>query len=347
MKRICCLILVGSVFVSPPLYAQGVGVNTDGATPSTNTILDVKSAGSTSSYYGLKVKNSGGTDQFLVRSDGNVGINTAAPVEKLSITGNVSLVYGSSRSFYIEEQPDNTTSGKTLTVQAGNASSTGVPFWAMAGGNLVLQAGNGYNASVAGADGGDVILRSGANHISGTDNGGDIILETGGANDAFTERMRVLEDGTVRIAGLAGGGTQNLQVDNDGDLVVGGGGGGGSVTSDIVSTNSAGTNFWTHPSVSVSVSWNNSTDVITVSNNSGGYWDICIIGAGTTGATDALSTTNDVSSGSSLTLDLSGSSTSDQGIVIFGADEDGSPSRGFVMHLASWGDNMHGIVQYY
>ena len=66
-------------------YAQGVGINTDGTTPDNNTILDIKSEGANSSYYGLKVKNSSGTDQFIVRSDGRVGVGTTAPSHSLHI----------------------------------------------------------------------------------------------------------------------------------------------------------------------------------------------------------------------------------------------------------------------
>ncbi len=71
------------------VYAQGVGINTDGSAPDANTVLDVKSTGSTSSQYGLKVKNSGGTDQFVVRSDGKVGIGTNNPGSyELNLQGN-------------------------------------------------------------------------------------------------------------------------------------------------------------------------------------------------------------------------------------------------------------------
>ncbi|MBL4705595.1 MAG: tail fiber domain-containing protein [Flavobacteriales bacterium] len=70
-------------------FTQGVGINTTGVAPDANTILDIKSQGSTSTFFGLKVKNSAGTDQFVVRSDGKVGIGTNNPGNyELNLQGN-------------------------------------------------------------------------------------------------------------------------------------------------------------------------------------------------------------------------------------------------------------------
>ncbi|MDA9564091.1 tail fiber domain-containing protein [Flavobacteriales bacterium] len=66
--------------------AQNVGINGDGSTPESNTMLDIKSTGNTSVTYGLKVKDSGANDQFVVRSDGNVGIGTNSPGANLDVT---------------------------------------------------------------------------------------------------------------------------------------------------------------------------------------------------------------------------------------------------------------------
>jgi len=62
-----------------------VGIGT--ATPGSNDRLTIKSIGDTNLYYGLRVQNSQGDDQFVVRSDGNVGIGTNAPISKLSVAG--------------------------------------------------------------------------------------------------------------------------------------------------------------------------------------------------------------------------------------------------------------------
>jgi hypothetical protein len=116
---------------------------------------------------------------------------------------NITFTRTGARMLSVAQEPDNNTAGKALTVRAGDTSDSGVPFLAQVGGDLILQAGNGYNSSVAGADGGDLILRSGANWISGLDNGGDIFFQTGGSNNTFTERMRILEGGNVGIATTA------------------------------------------------------------------------------------------------------------------------------------------------
>jgi hypothetical protein len=68
-----------------------LGVNT---TIPTATI-HAKGLDSTSSNYGLKVQNSGGTDTLVVRNDGNVGIGTSSPNAKLDIVGNV-IISGAS-----------------------------------------------------------------------------------------------------------------------------------------------------------------------------------------------------------------------------------------------------------
>jgi len=64
-----------------------VGLNN----PAVNDKLTVKSAGTTSSYYGLKVQDSNGNNQLAVRSDGNVGIGTTSPQSKLDINGGLAI----------------------------------------------------------------------------------------------------------------------------------------------------------------------------------------------------------------------------------------------------------------
>ena len=53
--------------------------------------LHVVGSDSSSSNYGLKVQNSGGINNFVVRNDGNVGIGTSTPTEKLEVSGNTKL----------------------------------------------------------------------------------------------------------------------------------------------------------------------------------------------------------------------------------------------------------------
>ena len=72
-----------------------VGLNN----PAVNDKLTVKSAGTTSSYYGLKIQDSSGNNQLAVRSDGNVGIGTTSPAQKLDVNGNIKV---NNKVFFID-----------------------------------------------------------------------------------------------------------------------------------------------------------------------------------------------------------------------------------------------------
>ena len=63
----------------------GVGTNNPTAT------IHAKGIDSTDSNYGLKVQNSGGTDNLVVRNDGNVGIGTSSPTRVLDSRGTFNL----------------------------------------------------------------------------------------------------------------------------------------------------------------------------------------------------------------------------------------------------------------
>lgn len=163
----------------------------------------------------------GGGDGEYIQNNRQVASNpfglsfVVGSTPRLSILDNGNILLGreSNKTIYVGQEPDNNTDARSLTILAGNASSSGIPFQAKRGGSLILQAGNGFNSSIPYARGGDVVLRSGANHISGNGNGGDIILQTGGANNTFTERMRLIENGNVGI----GTTTPALKLDVRGD----------------------------------------------------------------------------------------------------------------------------------
>lgn len=94
-------------FTGRAYISNNVGIGTDSL--GTNNRLIVKSGGSTSSYYGLRVQNSGGTDQFVVRSDGNVGIGNNVPGANLVVEG--SAIFnegGADNDFRIEGDTDTT-----------------------------------------------------------------------------------------------------------------------------------------------------------------------------------------------------------------------------------------------
>ena len=119
---------------------------------------------------------------------------------QLSVDGNLSFPANGEHFISVARQAAPNLAGHWLTVEAGSAQ--GQSGGAQAGGGLHLRAGNGYNASVNGAGGGDVIISSGGNWINAGasgDNGGDIVFNTGGANNTFPERMRIGENGNVGI----------------------------------------------------------------------------------------------------------------------------------------------------
>jgi hypothetical protein len=74
-----------------------VGIGITGSTDSTSR-LQIKGSDSSSSNYGLKVQNSGGTDNLVVRNDGNVGIGTSSPDKTFHINDGANknlLIYNS------------------------------------------------------------------------------------------------------------------------------------------------------------------------------------------------------------------------------------------------------------
>ncbi len=83
LQWVAALLLL--LWIQPYSYAQNVGINGDGSSPENNTMLDIKSTGNTSAVYGLKVKDSGANDQFVVRSDGRVGVGTTTPLSPFHV----------------------------------------------------------------------------------------------------------------------------------------------------------------------------------------------------------------------------------------------------------------------
>jgi hypothetical protein len=139
------------------------------------------------------------TDLAWDNTNGRLGIGTSTSTERLNLNGNLLFTRGATRAIRVEAQSGNT-AGNNLEIRAGNAA--GIAF-AVPGGDVLIAAGHGYNATVSGADGGDVILRSGGNLIDGIDDGGDIIFQVGGPNNStatnFIERARITEEGRLGI----------------------------------------------------------------------------------------------------------------------------------------------------
>jgi hypothetical protein len=79
--------LIYGDFLNKTLNVNGdLGIANTAFTPSAK--LHIKGLDSSSSNYTLKVQNSGGTDNLVVRNDGNVGVGVSSPTAKLDISGN-------------------------------------------------------------------------------------------------------------------------------------------------------------------------------------------------------------------------------------------------------------------
>jgi len=165
----------------------------------------------------------------------------------------------------------------------------------------------------------------------------------GETDDPTEEVFRLTHDGDVVVAGLAGAGTATLEVDATGKLQRAGDGASGVTNIPFHDITFSGT-LWTHPNTTISVSFDDANEIVTVTNNTGGYWDISI--SGSTSASIVRSVnhiSDDVANASSLLLDL-------------GADADGSftiiarnenAQQGFTMQLSYWAATGGGVISYW
>jgi hypothetical protein len=154
---------------------------------------------------------------LTITPGGKVGIGMTSPAERLSLDGNISFSRTAPRTIYVEPIPNNFEVGRQLTVKAGDAT---VGSFAQGGGDLVLQGGFGFNISEPAYHGGNIVIRSGGNFASGIANGGAVIFQTGGPNNTFVERVRVLETGRVGVGTTAP--DQLLSVNGNASKVGGG-----------------------------------------------------------------------------------------------------------------------------
>lgn len=100
------VVIVSIVFLQALISAnaQNIGINSDGSNPESNTMLDVKSAGTTSSTFGLRVKDFSNTNLMVVRSDGRVGLGTTIPTHKLTIMdGSLDIIGLSNQGIFLEK----------------------------------------------------------------------------------------------------------------------------------------------------------------------------------------------------------------------------------------------------
>lgn len=119
-------------------------------------------------------------NRLHIQNDGDIGIGTTTPSEKLEITGNLRFTKGATRIIKITNE-NNVNVGDDLTVEAADGG---------AGGDLTLNAGEGLGTG----GGGDVLINSGdSTGISG----GDIKLNAGA-------KGTIGDDGNIYVGDTTG-----------------------------------------------------------------------------------------------------------------------------------------------
>jgi hypothetical protein len=175
----------------------------------------------------------------------NVGIGVDLPTSRLHINGDIAFTADANALISVNNSAPNL-NGTSITIKAGSINPGPL---ATKGGNVVLQAGNGYTTSGLPYAGGDVIIRSGGNvwdAFQGNYNPGNIIFQLGGAfntaNDKWLEIMRLDNRGNVGI----GTSTPTAKLEVNGKLKVTG----FQMTTDaaagaVLTSSADGTGSWT------------------------------------------------------------------------------------------------------
>lgn len=190
------------------LNVQGLGSGTVCIGPGvadSNTKLHIKGVDSSTSNYGLKVQDSGGTDNLVVRNDGNVGIGTSVPLSKLHLNGDA-LIQGDVNILGNVNILGTATTINTETVQTRDnkilLNYSGTTLSAIGGGIEILS---------AKTDGNNVSLTT---DIYGDWNSNTGLNITGRTNDSTSYGLNIQNsDGTsnfvVRNDGYVGIGTES------------------------------------------------------------------------------------------------------------------------------------------
>jgi len=122
-----------------------------------------------------------------------------------------------------------------------------------------------------------------------------------------------------------------------------------SVAKSVAVSHNTTATVWTHPDYAISFSWNTTTSEITVTNSTGAYWDVCIIGYEGTPISNPEDVCNDVSgSGGTLTLDLNNTTGGNEiGFKITAHSESTSTQQGFIADFSGWNASLNGLIWYY
>ena len=155
------------------------------------------------------------------------------------------------------------------------------------------------------------------------------------------ERLHV--NGRLRVEDLSSAsGTQQVFADADGVLTTEAAS--GTVRSVPVNFISVDSVFWTHPDYDIKVAFNPNTEVVTIINDSGNYFDVQITGYASSNTAPAAQITavHDVPGNSFLSLDL-GAGTAG-GFTITSAIENNTIMAGFTMNITYYSDDLRGLI---
>ena len=195
--------------------SSDINIKSGFGTDTPESRIHIKGSDSSSSNYGLKVQNSGGTDNFVVRNDGNVGIGTSTPQHKVHISGDGFIT--NNNAFYFATT-NRFISGQNYA-SAGSAGNNALLLYNSDGSNYYFVNGNSNDAShhfqsVANGQGTtktDLIIKNDGNVGIGTTTPSATIHAKGIDSTSSNYGLKVQNSG----------GTDSLIVRNDGNVGIG------------------------------------------------------------------------------------------------------------------------------
>jgi hypothetical protein len=134
---------------------------------------------------GFYLSGDGNSEGISVAANGYVGVGISPAQDALHVNGDLRFEEDNNVLIYVEDQSTASTNGNAIYVEAGDGGAGG---WGVSGGDILLQAGDAYNAGGAGV-GGSLHMIAGGNTL-GNNSHGSVIFYT--RNQTTTvERMRI------------------------------------------------------------------------------------------------------------------------------------------------------------